>query len=62
MLASVSTTRIYDEGCHAHALRDALGRFGTGVTVVTTRSASGKAEGLTVNSFAAVSLEPPLVL
>lgn len=42
-------------------LRSALGRFATGVTVITTRTASGKLEGLTANSFAAVSLDPPLV-
>jgi flavin reductase (DIM6/NTAB) family NADH-FMN oxidoreductase RutF len=43
-------------------LRNALGRFVTGVTVITTRGAGGKLEGLTANSFSAVSLEPPLVL
>jgi flavin reductase (DIM6/NTAB) family NADH-FMN oxidoreductase RutF len=43
-------------------LRQALGRFATGVTVVTTRSPGGKLEGLTANSFSSVSLDPPLVL
>ena len=43
-------------------LRQALGRFATGVTVVTTRTTEGKLEALTANSFAAVSLDPPLVL
>jgi flavin reductase (DIM6/NTAB) family NADH-FMN oxidoreductase RutF len=43
-------------------LRHALGRFATGVTVITTRTADGKLEGLTANSFSAVSLDPPLVL
>lgn len=43
-------------------LRHALGRFATGVTVITTRTADGKLEALTANSFAAVSLDPPLVL
>ena len=43
-------------------LRDALGRFATGVTVITTRTSEGQLEGLTANSFSAVSLEPPLVL
>ncbi|HET8882097.1 MAG TPA: flavin reductase [Solimonas sp.] len=42
--------------------RDALGCFATGVTVVTTRAASGEPIGLTVNSFSSVSLQPPLVL
>jgi len=44
------------------SLRRALGSFVTGVTVVTTRSADGDPVGLTVNSFNAVSLAPPLVL
>lgn len=43
-------------------LRAALGSFATGVTVVTTRDGKGKPVGLTVNSFASVSMEPPLVL
>jgi len=45
----------------ARELRNALGRFATGVCVVTTGSSSGPAAGLTVNSFSSVSLEPPLV-
>ncbi|GGK35618.1 flavin reductase family protein [Salinarimonas ramus] len=43
-------------------LRTALGRFATGVTVITTRGPDGKREGLTANSFSALSLDPPLVL
>lgn len=43
-------------------LRRALGRFATGVAVVTTCTEGGRVEGLTVNSFSAVSLDPPLVL
>ena len=46
----------------ARALRDALGAFVTGVTVVTTQDDSGTPCGLTANSFNRVSLEPPLVL
>lgn len=42
--------------------RNALGMFATGITVVTTRTASGEAVGLTVNSFNSVSLTPPLVV
>ena len=44
------------------ALRKALSGFATGVTVVTCRDGAGKAVGLTVNSFNALSLDPPLVL
>lgn len=43
------------------SLRDAFGQFATGVTVVTTRDKQGNPIGLTANSFASVSLEPPLV-
>ena len=42
-------------------LRTALGRFATGVTLVTCQGASGPI-GITANSFASVSLDPPLVL
>ncbi|MCG2620804.1 flavin reductase family protein [Arthrobacter sp. I2-34] len=41
-------------------LRHAFGRFGTGVTVVTTRADDGEAHGATVSAFTAVSLDPPL--
>lgn len=44
------------------ALRQAFGSFMTGVTVVTTRDASGTPVGFTANSFTSVSLEPPLLL
>lgn len=43
-------------------LRAALGRYATGVTVVTCLAPDGHPVGLTVNSFAALSLAPPLVL
>ena len=43
-------------------LRLALGRFVTGVTIVTCRDDQGQAVGLTANSFNALSLDPPLVL
>ena len=43
-------------------LRQALGHFATGVTVITCRGADETAHGATVNAFTAVSLEPPLVL
>lgn len=43
-------------------LRQALGSFATGITVVTALGVDGKPVGMTVNSFNSVSLEPPLVL
>jgi len=42
--------------------RAALGRFASGVTVVTTKDNSGKFFGITVSAFCSVSLEPPLIL
>ncbi|MCE3550624.1 flavin reductase family protein [Pseudonocardia sp. RS11V-5] len=41
-------------------LRNAFGRFATGVTVVTCRNDEGTPHGATVNAFTAVSLEPAL--
>ena len=46
----------------AQSLRQCLGRFATGVTVVTCNDAHGRPCGITANSFSSVSLEPPLVL
>lgn len=43
-------------------LRHALGRFATGITIVTCLDAQGERLGLTVNSFQALSLKPALVL
>ena len=43
-------------------LRSALGRFTTGVTIVSCRDADGGFVGLTANSFNSLSLDPPLVL
>lgn len=43
------------------SFRDALGRFATGVTVITCATPDGPL-GITANSFSSVSLDPPLVL
>ncbi|MFT5111777.1 MAG: flavin reductase (DIM6/NTAB) family NADH-FMN oxidoreductase RutF [Parasphingorhabdus sp.] len=43
-------------------LRDAFGTFMTGVTIVTTCTEQGEPIGFTANSFASVSLDPPLLL
>jgi flavin reductase (DIM6/NTAB) family NADH-FMN oxidoreductase RutF len=42
--------------------RQALGRFASGVTVVTCKGDDGNPCGLTVSAFSSLSLEPPLVL
>lgn len=44
------------------ALRDAFGCFATGVTIVTAVDARGRRFGFTANSFASVSLDPPMLL
>ncbi len=46
----------------SQSFRNTLGRFATGITVVTARSADGRPVGMTVNAFTSVSLDPPLVL
>ncbi len=51
-----------DKSFDTRRFRDVLGCFATGVAIVTTRRADGSPEGLTVNSFTSVSLDPPLVL
>lgn len=43
-------------------LRDALGRWATGVVIVTAQDENDQPVGMTVNSFASVSLDPALVL
>ncbi|MGF1607609.1 MAG: flavin reductase family protein [Rhodothalassiaceae bacterium] len=44
------------------AFRRALGRYATGVAIVAAYDQQGKPFGMTINSFASVSLEPPLIL
>src|ERR1700761_6589283 len=46
----------------ARSFRQSLGSFPTGVCLVTTVTPDGKREGMTINSFASVSLAPPLIL
>ena len=57
-----SLTRGFVPQADERAFRDALGRFASGVTIVTARGAQGGPVGMTANSFASVSLDPPLVL
>lgn len=44
------------------AFREALGRFASGITVITTHDAAGRDHGMTVSAFSSLSLDPPLVL
>ena len=61
-MADDDVQREYRTGSDPRTLRDALGSFATGVTVVTCFDEQGRPFGLTVNSFTSVSLEPPLLL
>lgn len=49
-------------GFDARDFRHALGRFATGIMVVTGLGPDGRPVGVTVNAFSSVSLDPPLVL
>ena len=55
-------TSEYRTGSDPRTLRDALGCFATGVTVVTCFDSDQRPFGITANSFTSVSLEPPLLL
>ena len=61
-MADQPTRHEYRSGHDPRTLRDALGCFATGVTVVTCVDGNGNPAGLTVNSFTSVSLDPPLLL
>jgi len=59
--AIMSEASFTPDAAHQRDFRDALGRFATGVTVITTQTPTGPL-GITANSFAALSLDPPLVM
>jgi flavin reductase (DIM6/NTAB) family NADH-FMN oxidoreductase RutF len=61
-MTDASAATEYRSGHDPRTLRDALGCFATGVTVVTCVGEGGEPAGLTVNSFTSVSLDPPLLL
>jgi flavin reductase (DIM6/NTAB) family NADH-FMN oxidoreductase RutF len=61
-MADHPTKGEYRSGHDPRTLRDALGCFATGVTVVTCLDEGEQPAGLTVNSFTSVSLDPPLLL
>lgn len=61
-MADEQTSREYRTGSDPRTLRDALGCFATGVTVVTCFDEQDQPVGLTANSFTSVSLDPPLLL
>jgi flavin reductase (DIM6/NTAB) family NADH-FMN oxidoreductase RutF len=52
----------FKAGSDPRTLRDAMGCFATGITIVTALDTEGTPVGLTANSFTSVSLDPPLLL
>lgn len=58
----VSSATVKAKTTSSADLRRCLGKFATGVTVITCNDAAGNPCGITANSFSSVSLEPPLVL
>lgn len=44
------------------AFRNAMARFASGVTIVTTRDRDGSIAGFTASAFSSLSLDPPLLL
>ncbi len=61
MRRGISWDRIM-RGVGPDQFRELLGRFATGVTVITTVDAAGMPAGMTASAVSAVSLEPPLLL
>ena len=61
-MADEDALREYRTGSDPRTLRDALGCFATGVTVVTCFDEEDRPFGITANSFTSVSLDPPLLL
>jgi 3-hydroxy-9,10-secoandrosta-1,3,5(10)-triene-9,17-dione monooxygenase reductase component len=65
-MTALDETRSYTEldetGVSPTVLRDAMGHFATGVTVITSVGPDGEPVGTTANSVTSLSLNPPLVL
>jgi flavin reductase (DIM6/NTAB) family NADH-FMN oxidoreductase RutF len=53
---------VNESGVDPAQFRQLLGRFATGVSVVTARAADGRPQGMTASSLASVSLDPPWLL
>jgi len=54
-------TSFVPDQTNTRVLRDAFGRFATGVTVVSCTSEAGPVT-ITANSFSSISMDPPLVM
>lgn len=58
----MNTENSVASGFDTREYRNALGRFATGVCLISTRDAQGRARAMTANSFTSVSLSPPIIL
>lgn len=61
-MSALPPAPIEDRLISPQAFRQALGRFASGVAVVTAMRADGVPEGVTISAFSSLSLEPPLVM
>ena len=59
---AIETSQPLSDAADPGNLRRVCGRFATGVAVIGACAPQGRAVGLTVNSFASLSLAPPLIL
>ena len=57
-----SADSAYATGVSPAELREAMGHFATGVTVITSVGTGGEPVGTTANAVTSLSLEPPLLL
>jgi flavin reductase (DIM6/NTAB) family NADH-FMN oxidoreductase RutF len=58
----IGSDAAHPTGVDPDTFRSVLGRFATGVTVITTVDPAGRDHGMTVSAFCSLSLEPPMVL
>ena len=62
MVSDIAGSALAEAGLEPTQLRAVLGRFATGVTVITTVTHEGARAGVTASSFNTLSLDPPLIL
>ncbi|WP_111892367.1 flavin reductase family protein [Acinetobacter sp. MB5] len=62
-METVTASQLCEIDCsNPREIRNLLGQFATGVTIITTRGQDGRKVGMTANSFSSLSLDPPLIL
>jgi flavin reductase (DIM6/NTAB) family NADH-FMN oxidoreductase RutF len=61
-MAAAGRHRLRRVDIDSESFRDVMGRFATGISVITTLDEAGGPAGITVSAMSSVSLEPPLVM